>query len=271
MLRDQLVKVLPEVREAVFRGAMGTEKYNQRKVSPTPLEPMPIDDTNTSDEEDETVAGKKGPDTEGKVPFWYMEMHPRVMAELLWEGSKSTAKGGQGRVLLDFSTGPSTLAWTGLNMGMKVVMFCHNQAHIDASKAFLCDQLKQCIKHDDLMFTPKDKDMRMAEMKPPRLLAFEKHGGQQKRPGDTNAEQSDKKRQALGTSMEDRLDVVFSCKAQSPKVEIVATSPEAKNISGASQEDSKGSPGQTQVASATPSNADLANMLSVWGAKGSQP
>ena len=166
----------------------------------TAAPPAPTDQDNEgsdeqSDEEDDSAAGMMGPDSGGRVPFWYMEMHPKVASELLWECKDG--KNGNCSLLVDFTPGPASFAWVALNMGLKAILICHGQAHIDACKAFLLDKLKKAIDDDDELFTPKNKKQRLGDAKPEALIKFEK---QKKRLG---AElQSDAKRAAHGSGMD---------------------------------------------------------------------
>ena len=163
-----------------------------------PAAPSPTDqeEDQSDEEEDDADESMMGPDSGGRVPFWYMEMHPKVTSEILWECKDG--KNGNCSLLVDFTPGPATFAWVALNMGLKAILICHNQAHIDVCKTFLLEKLKKAIDDDDELFTPKNKKQRLNDAKPDALIEFEKQ--QKKRSG---AElKSDAKRATYGSGMD---------------------------------------------------------------------
>ena len=77
-------------------------------------------------------------------------------------------------MLIDFSVGAGMMIKSALKQGIKVLGICHNEAHITAVKRIVREYIVESVKSGENGFAPPDKDMKLAALKPARLVAYEK-------------------------------------------------------------------------------------------------
>ena len=118
--------------------------------------------------------------------FW-MEPHPKISAQLIWEN--------KARIVIDFGGGSGLLSRSGVTLGCKVIVILHNRAHMDVHKELTLDWLLDLIKKKNPQILPHDFQQRALALKDPLLIQYE----QQKKRKASNEEGSEPKRAALQT------------------------------------------------------------------------
>ena len=93
----------------------------------------------------------------------------QVCAQLLWEN--------HARVLVDFSPGGGMMARIALSMGVKIVLVCLNEAHMQSMKKILAGYVRTAIEGNNTAFCPVDKQQRLDELRPARLKLWQEQKG----------------------------------------------------------------------------------------------
>ena len=93
---------------------------------------------------------------------------------MLWEN--------HARVLVDFSPGSGMMARTALAMGVKVVLVCLNDAHMQYLKKSLVSYIRAAIEGNNTAFCPADKQERLDQLQPARLKVWHEQKGQKADP-----------------------------------------------------------------------------------------
>ena len=176
-------KVSCKERDAVFRNIVGTDRWNPgvgRKsagasAAPAAAAPAtPAAAAAAAAESESEECNEENPlagctDAEGNVVLFHMEMHPKILAQLLWEN--------QARVLIDFSPGSAMMARTALSMGIKVILIGLNDAHVGVLRKMLTLFIRANIDADMAGFAPSDKMEKLQQLKPARLKLHESRKG----------------------------------------------------------------------------------------------
>ncbi|CAE7714171.1 unnamed protein product [Symbiodinium sp. CCMP2592] len=166
-------KVSSKERDAVFRNVIGSDRWSPgvgRKSAGGGAASATTADRESESEE----GGEENPlagctDAEGNVVLFHMELHPKVLAQLLWEN--------QARVLIDFSPGSAMMARTALSMGVKVILIGLNDAHVGVLRKMLTQFIRANIDADMAGFAPSDKMEKLQQLKPARLKLHESRRG----------------------------------------------------------------------------------------------
>lgn len=222
--KESLTSISFAEREQVFRGVTPTDKWSHAARAANKQQP-----DSSGSEDEETPADQSqavAADASAKTVFFWMELHPKVCAQLLWETNA--------RVLVDFTPGPGSLITAALAMQIKTVAIVHNLAHKKALMTICCNFIRAQIAANNMAFTPQDKNERMEALKPARLRAYE--GGKKRGNEDSSSTSPAAKRAALADNVEAMLGgtaLHAKPKPQPPK-------PMPKAASKGTAEESKG-------------------------------
>ena len=183
LTKADMPKVTVENREAVFRGMTPNPKWAGNNKAPTQeggsnaaVGVVAVEEPQQADDEDEDpfIFAQKA-DEKGKVVCFWMELHPKIVAQLLWESDA--------RVFVDFSGATGLATRSAITLGIKVVAILNNRAHLDIFKQLTLEWLVSLIKAKNIQVTPNNFEQRVQELKGPRLLAYEQQQQQKKRKG----------------------------------------------------------------------------------------
>lgn len=145
----------------------------------------------------------------------------KVNAQLIWETSA--------RVIIDYCPGSGMMTKGAMMMGCKSILVAHNPAHVKVLQGILKTYVRSQIDAGNTTFSPADKDQRVKDLKPKKLVAYEsqpascrKRPGDEQRPGDERAT----KRAALAESWDAMLDSLAG-RAQAKGLPKAAAAPKA--------------------------------------------
>ena len=252
--------VLPEEREAAFRGVVGSDKFGAKvkdahQQSPHDSETEEGEEKN-SDEEDPRLAEEKA-GSAGKVVFWWMELHPRVTSELLWET--------RARVLVDFTCGAGMAIKAALTLGVKCVGICNNSDHVKLLACLLREWIKQKLEEKNQMICPADLWKDIAAAKDQRLVMYES----QKRKANSDANEQDSKKTKSATTLDSIVSSIVNASPPKTPAPQGALAPHGIPASTPKAATAKpGSPGKASspkaASSPKESPAQLKDMLKAW-------
>ena len=184
MRKDDMMLVDPKEKDAAMRGVQGSDKYGRLRRAAvasggagkpagggagTPADADDDEDDDKSqhgeDEDEDPLLVQEKSDVSGKVIFWYMELHQKITAELLWESNA--------RVLVDFTPGAGLALKTALTMGVKCIAIGNNTDHVKLLTTLLREWIRKKIEEQNPRLTPPDLGSQINELKNPRLLKYE--------------------------------------------------------------------------------------------------
>jgi hypothetical protein len=200
------------------------------------------------------VVEEKAP-KDGKIVFYWMELHPSLCSQLLWENNT--------RVLVDFTPGAGMTLKAALTLGIKSIVVCNNSDHAKLLTTLMREWIKAQIGEKNRQITPPDYHDRLLAVKDPRLKAYE-DGKKRPAPSAPKAQSPSKKRAATNLD-----DMVKAIAAGSPAANASAGSPAATQSAGASSSGGLPAPAGS-AASGAGADGTLQVLLKSWG-KGSGP
>ena len=109
---ENMVKISPENREKAFRGVKGSDKYGKL-----------VKDSDSEGEEEKTNMGEVAENTtddSGLVVWYWMDHHPKVYCQLMWEN--------RSQVLVSLTPGSGLVIRTAILMGVEVLVVANSSS-----------------------------------------------------------------------------------------------------------------------------------------------
>ena len=247
---------LPEEREAAFRGVVGSDKFGVKVKAAGPQQSHDSETEEEEEEEEDPQLVEEKASSAGKVVFWWMELHPKVTSELLWE---TRARG-----LVDFTCGAGMAIKAALTLGVKCVGICNNSDHVRLLVCLLREWIKQKLEEKNKMICPADLWNDIDAAKDQRLVRYES----QKRKANVDANEQDSKKTKSATNLDSMVSGIVNASpakappgpqgapADTPKAATAKPGSPAKASSAKASNTAKASPQEGQAA--------LNAMLKAW-------
>ena len=202
-------------------------------------------------------------DDSGQVVWYWMDHHPKVYCQLMWEN--------RSQVLVSFTPGSGLVIRTAILMGLKVLVVANTPGHMEVLQASVKQFIRAQIAAGDVSLKPETYDSELEGLKPPGLRHWEQQQNDKKRFQTETPSPSAKKMKALaavdkflGTSesSSSKASSVTAKKASAPAPEV----PSPAKASALAKASAPGVPEPAVPKVSMPSGEGAQNLATLLGA-----